>query len=244
MNEFGENFDPSALRKIREEQLTEARLLQLYNQKKIENLDPSQLAKKVEQYPYVFDQMLKIRQTSAFIAGSKILLPENIERTDTNVFEEIHLPAQDSFNLADKQKYSGSKEEICFKPLIKIEELDEIGQIAFRNTKSLNRIQSVVFDSAYNTNQNLLICAPTGAGKTNIAMLTIVNQIKKHFIGGVLKKDEFKIVYVAPMKALAAEMVENFSKRLEPLGINVRVDWRYAVDKTGDYANSDVGNYA
>ncbi len=31
-----------------------------------------------------------------------------------------------------------------------------------------------------------------------------------------------KIVYVAPMKALAAEMVDNFSKRLEPLGISVR----------------------
>ncbi len=39
---------------------------------------------------------------------------------------------------------------------------------------------------------------------------------------GVLKKDNFKIVYVAPMKALAAEMVENFSKRLEPLGIVVK----------------------
>jgi activating signal cointegrator complex subunit 3 len=56
-------------------------------------------------------------------------------------------------------------------------------------------------------------------GKTNIAMLTIVNQIKKNIIDGVLRKDDFKIVYIAPMKALAAEMVNNFSKRLEPLGI-------------------------
>ena len=31
-----------------------------------------------------------------------------------------------------------------------------------------------------------------------------------------------QIVYVAPMKALAAEMVRNFGKRLEPLGISVR----------------------
>ena len=97
-----------------------------------------------------------------------------------------------------------------------------MAQIAFSNTKSLNRIQSIVFDSAYNTNQNLLICAPTGAGKTNIAMLTIINQIKKNIVDGVLRKDEFKIVYVAPMKALAAEMVDNFSKRLAPLGVSVR----------------------
>ena len=32
----------------------------------------------------------------------------------------------------------------------------------------------------------------------------------------------FQIVYVAPMKALAAEMVRNFGGRLEPLGITVR----------------------
>lgn len=32
----------------------------------------------------------------------------------------------------------------------------------------------------------------------------------------------FQIIYVAPMKALAAEMVRNFGGRLEPLGIAVR----------------------
>lgn len=32
----------------------------------------------------------------------------------------------------------------------------------------------------------------------------------------------FKIVYVAPMKALAAEMARNFGERLKPLGIQVR----------------------
>lgn len=31
-----------------------------------------------------------------------------------------------------------------------------------------------------------------------------------------------QIVYVAPMKALAAEMTNYFSKRLEPLGITVK----------------------
>lgn len=53
-------------------------------------------------------------------------------------------------------------------------------------------------------------------------MMTIVNQIKQCIVNGVLRKDDFKIVYIAPMKALAAEMVANFGKRLEPLGIVVK----------------------
>jgi len=53
-------------------------------------------------------------------------------------------------------------------------------------------------------------------------MLTIVNQIRQNIVNGVLRKDDFKIVYIAPMKALAAEMVANFSKRLEPLGVVVK----------------------
>jgi activating signal cointegrator complex subunit 3 len=57
----------------------------------------------------------------------------------------------------------------------------------------LNRIQSVVFETAYNTNENLLICAPTGAGKTNIALLTIVHTIRQHIENGVIKKDAFKV---------------------------------------------------
>lgn len=88
--------------------------------------------------------------------------------------------------------------------------------------KRLNRIQSIVFETAYNTNENMLICAPTGAGKTNIAMLTVLHEIRQHFQQGVIKKNEFKIVYVAPMKALAAEMTNYFSRRLEPLGIVVK----------------------
>lgn len=94
--------------------------------------------------------------------------------------------------------------------------------MAFHGIKSLNRIQSIVFDAAYHTNENLLICAPTGAGKTNVAMLTVIHQIKLHIVQGVLKRDQFKIVYIAPMKALAAEMTASFNKRLGCLGVSVR----------------------
>jgi len=109
----------------------------------------------------------------------------------------------------------------------------------------------------------VLVCAPTGAGKTNIAMIAVLREVGANIIGGggggggegggggghgghgaadqraaassssasslrpsaavpPIDKSAFKIVYVAPMKALAAEVTANFSKRLAPLGLKVR----------------------
>ncbi|KAJ6433870.1 hypothetical protein OIU84_017553 [Salix udensis] len=106
--------------------------------------------------------------------------------------------------------------------MIEIKELDDFAQAAFHGYKSLNRIQSWIFQTVYYTNENILVCAPTGAGKTNIAMISILHEIGQHFKDGYLHKDEFKIVYVAPMKALAAEVTSAFSHRLSPLNMTVR----------------------
>ncbi|EDO46714.1 predicted protein [Nematostella vectensis] len=164
----------------------------------------------IERYPHVYDTMLERQMGASFVAGSKIALPTDAKRKITKSYEEVSIPPS-----TGPPPGAGDHR-------VPISQLDEIGQIAFQGTKSLNRIQSIVYDSAYNTNENLLICAPTGAGKTNIAMMTIVREIKQNIEQGVIKKDKFKIVYVAPMKALAAEMVRNFSKRLAGLGISVR----------------------
>ncbi|KAK6029208.1 Sec63 domain protein [Ostertagia ostertagi] len=76
--------------------------------------------------------------------------------------------------------------------------------------------------SALNSDEHLLLCAPTGAGKTNVALLTILHEIGKHLNeDGSVKLDEFKCIYIAPMKSLVQEMVGNFTKRLAPFGITV-----------------------
>ena len=92
---------------------------------------------------------------------------------------------------------------------------------AFAGYESLNRLQSRVFPTAYGTNENMLVCAPTGAGKTDVALMAILRELKQHVSGGRLERDPFKIVYVAPMKALAAEVVSKFSGRLKYLGVVV-----------------------
>jgi Ni2+-binding GTPase involved in maturation of urease and hydrogenase len=43
------------------------------------------------------------------------------------------------------------------------------------------------------SNENILVCAPTGAGKTNIAMITVLREIAAHMINGVIQKDAFKV---------------------------------------------------
>ncbi|GFS12384.1 activating signal cointegrator 1 complex subunit 3-like, partial [Elysia marginata] len=143
---------------------------------------------KTEKYPFVFDMQAEARQSSAYISGTKLVLPDTINRKDEKLYEEINIPP------------TGTAPANVGKDRVLISSLDEIGQAAFQNTKSLNLIQSVVFDTAYKTNENLLICAPTGAGKTNIAMLTILHEIKQHVSHGVIKKDEFKMLVTTPEK--------------------------------------------
>ena len=55
-------------------------------------------------------------------------------------------------------------------------------------------------------------------------MITVLREIGQHIQHGVVQKSAFKIIYIAPMKALAAEMTATFSKRLAPLGLTVK-EW-------------------
>ncbi|XP_045068949.1 activating signal cointegrator 1 complex subunit 3 [Coregonus clupeaformis] len=195
-------FDPKEMRAQREQALLTARRSPVLSRERVyERI----------RYPNVYDCYAEATKTSAFVGGAKLMLPEGIKRENNKMYEEVEIPPSDPMPISFEEKP------------IYISELDEVGQLVFKGMQRLNRIQSIVFETAYNTNENLLICAPTGAGKTNIAMLTVLHEIRQHLQpGGVIKKDEFKIVYVAPMKALAAEMTNYFSKRLEPLGIAVK----------------------
>lgn len=137
------------------------------------------------------------------------LLPEGARRSERSGYEEVWVPPP-------------KQAEVPPESLVPISAFSELGRAALSAYKTLNRVQSRVFEAAYRTNENLLICAPTGAGKTDIAMMTILHEIEQHWSGGAVRTEEFKIIYVAPMKALATEMVENFTKRLSRLGLRVR----------------------
>ena len=101
--------------------------------------------------------------------------------------------------------------------------MPEFARSAFDGMTQLNRVQSRVYDTALFKPDNILLCAPTGAGKTNVAVLTILQQIGLHMQDdGQFDNTKYKIVYVAPMKALVAEVVGNLSKRLAGYNVTVR----------------------
>jgi len=134
--------------------------------------------------PNVYDSFAEIKQKAGFISGQKIILSDNMVRNNTSTFEEISIPPE----VKQVPKNALTKE------LIKISSLDPIGQDVFRGMDNLNRIQTLVFETAYKTNENLLVCAPTGAGKTNIALLSVLHCIKNHIEGGTIMKDQFKVI--------------------------------------------------
>lgn len=76
----------------------------------------------------------------------------------------------------------------------------------------LNEIQSIVFEQAYHGVDNMLICAPTGAGKTNIATMTMLRAMNR-----CENPSDVRIVYISPMKALANELVDKFSSKFPHL---------------------------
>jgi pre-mRNA-splicing helicase BRR2 len=153
---------------------------------------------------------LAFHQGGLFMANKKCELPAGSFRTSHKGYEEVHVPA-----LKAKPYETGEK-------IVRISDLPDWAQPAFEGMSVLNRVQSRVYDTALFKPDNILLCAPTGAGKTNVAVLTILQQIGLHMKDGEFDNTKYKIVYVAPMKALAAEVVGNLSKRLAPLNVTVR----------------------
>ena len=60
-------------------------------------------------------------------------------------------------------------------------------------SRSLNRIQSKIYQTAFHSNVNLLVCAPTGAGKTNIAMTAVLHEVHCYSIPFPLNQAWFSI---------------------------------------------------
>uniref|UniRef100_A0AAY5EQB3 Helicase ATP-binding domain-containing protein n=1 Tax=Electrophorus electricus TaxID=8005 RepID=A0AAY5EQB3_ELEEL len=153
---------------------------------------------------------LAFTQGSHFMANKRCQLPDGSFRKQRKGYEEVHVPALKPKPFAEDET------------LVAIEKMPKYAQAAFEGFKTLNRIQSKLFKTSMETDGNLLVCAPTGAGKTNVALMAMLREIGKHInMDGTINVDEFKIIYIAPMRSLVQEMVGSFGKRLASYGITV-----------------------
>ncbi|CAG1963457.1 unnamed protein product [Fusarium graminearum] len=149
-------------------------------------------------------------QGNHLMTNPKVRLPEGSTKRTFKGYEEIHIPTP------KKRNEPGDVS-------MPITDMPEWARIPFSQNQSLNKIQSKCYPSAFDDDGNMLVCAPTGSGKTNVGMLTILREIGKHRDPetGDIDLDAFKIVCIAPLKALVQEQVGNLGKRLEPYGIRV-----------------------
>ncbi|RFU28853.1 hypothetical protein B7463_g7496, partial [Scytalidium lignicola] len=76
-----------------------------------------------------------------------------------------------------------------------------------------NAVQSKCFNAMYRTDDNVVISAPTGSGKTVLLELAICKLAEGHDSG------QFKIVYQAPTKSLCHERMKDWQKKFSHLNL-------------------------
>ncbi|OLL21933.1 Pre-mRNA-splicing factor brr2 [Neolecta irregularis DAH-3] len=161
-------------------------------------------------------ESLAFTQGGRLMTNKQVKLPEGTTKREKKGYEEIHVPAPPQRPIGDQ---------------VTLDRLPAWTKAIWPpGMTHLNPVQSKIFPVAFGTDENILICAPTGAGKTNCALLCIINELAKYRNSdGSFNTENFKIVYIAPLKALVQEMVENFTKALDKHPYNVKV-----AELTGD----------
>ncbi len=95
---------------------------------------------------------LAFRDGAHTMTNKKCDLPEKSWRAMKKGYEEVHVPAVRSIISKDEK-------------LIPIKTLPAWTHDAFKGMEKLNRVQSKMCDVALKSSENVLLCAPTGAGK-------------------------------------------------------------------------------
>lgn len=111
-----------------------------------------------------------------------------------------------------------------------IDELKKLGvpDFVINNFKKqkitkLNPAQIKAINSGLLDNKNMLVCTPTGSGKTAIATFAITRNLSRN--------KGSKAVYLVPLKALANEKYKDYKELFKETGLNVMLS-------TGDLDSS------
>ncbi|KAL4763068.1 putative DEAD/DEAH box DNA helicase (Mer3) [Aspergillus foveolatus] len=112
--------------------------------------------------------------------------------------------------------------------LLSVRELPDNYRPLF-NFPVFNAVQSKCFHTVYKSDDNVVIAAPTGSGKTVVMELAICRLLN------IRKDQKFKVVYQAPTKSLCSERFRDWNQKFHALGLQ-------CAELTGDTDHSQLGN--
>ncbi|GJR72085.1 DExH-box ATP-dependent RNA helicase DExH12-like protein [Tanacetum coccineum] len=114
------------------------------------------------------------------------------------------------------EKYPPPTELLDLQPLPVTALRNPLYESLYQEFKHFNPIQTQAFTVLYNTDDNVLVAAPTGSGKTVCAEFSV---LRNHQKGG---ESVMRAVYIAPVEALAKERYSEWKKKFgDGLGLEV-----------------------
>ncbi|KAF0902989.1 hypothetical protein E2562_022619 [Oryza meyeriana var. granulata] len=122
-----------------------------------------------------------------------------------------------------------------YAPPTELLDLQQLPVTALRNAryeglysafKHFNPIQTQVFTVLYNTDDSVLVAAPTGSGKTICAEFAILRNHQKAVSG----ESNMRVVYIAPIEALAKERYRDWEKKFGEFARVVELTGETAAD--------------
>ncbi|XP_038210055.1 probable ATP-dependent DNA helicase HFM1 [Zerene cesonia] len=151
---------------------------------------------------------------------------ENSQPMSLPLSNSTNVSSQENFNvdlvLSDKKRpdrYTGQKGHFRSR-----EEIDQ----KYRNVFTynyFNLVQSRIIDDALYSDKSLVVCAPTGSGKTVVFEMAIVQLLME--MEDKNSDQDFKIIYMAPVKALCSERLSEWYPKFTKLGV-------LCIEVTGD----------
>ncbi|XP_073956521.1 uncharacterized protein [Choristoneura fumiferana] len=155
------------------------------------------------------------------------------ETAQENISQPISLPSSNDTVVESPTKVFARDSTTSSRPLKgtgqhgefrSVEEIDPKYRCLF-TFPYFNLVQSRVIEDALYSDKSLVLCAPTGSGKTvafEMAILQLLMEIEDTQYAG-----DFKIIYMAPVKAVCNERLTEWYPKLTKLGL-------LCIEVTGD----------
>ncbi|KAE8386895.1 Sec63 Brl domain-containing protein [Aspergillus alliaceus] len=147
-------------------------------------------------------------------------------------FEELPPPARYGTSVTTtvehKTPFENNPVSIRGIVLVSVQELPDKYRSLF-HFPVFNAVRSKCFQPVYKRDNNIVLAAPTGSGKTVVMELAICRVLNN------LKDERFKVIYQAPTKSLCSERFRDWNRKFHSLGLQ-------CAELTGDTDFTQMGS--